>query len=56
MKRFLSLLVLLSAVTTVCAEVPATEWRRLAFLPAIKPGARVSCPRPSPTRTSTATS
>ena len=41
MKRLLSLLVLLSAVSAAHAEAPATEWRRLAFLPAIKPDARV---------------
>ena len=41
MKKLLSLLVLLSAVTAARAEAPATEWRRLAFLPAIQPDARV---------------
>ena len=41
MKRLLSLLVLLSAVTAARAEAPATEWRRLAFLPAPQPDAHV---------------
>ncbi len=41
MRKFLSLLVLLSAAWAARAEAPATEWRRLAFLPAIKPDARV---------------
>ena len=41
MKKLLSLLVLLSAVTAARAEAPATEWRRLAFLPAPQPDAHV---------------
>ena len=41
MKKLLSLLVLLSVVSAAHAEAPATEWRRLAFLPAIKSDARV---------------
>ena len=41
MKKLLFLLVLLSAVTAARAEAPATEWRRLAFLPAPQPDAHV---------------